>query len=121
VESSSPDFLLVVEDDDEIRSLLSELLRDRGYDVREANHGVSALDVMKLATPCAVLLDLMMPVKDGWQVLNEMRADPRLSAVPVCVISATPKGLPAGVPVLSKPVRFTDVRLFVESVCTPRA
>jgi two-component system, chemotaxis family, chemotaxis protein CheY len=115
--SAPDDFVLIVEDDDEIRSLLSELLRDRGYAVREASHGADAIDVMRDATPCAVLLDLMMPHVSGWQVLDEMGADPRLTAVPVCVISANPQGVPLHVTVLRKPVRFADVRRFVESKC----
>lgn len=115
--SAPDDFLLIVEDDDEIRSLLSELLRDRGYAVREASHGADALDVMRDARPCAVLLDLMMPNVSGWQVLDAMAADPGLASVPVCVISANPHGLPMHVTVLRKPVRFADVRRFVESRC----
>jgi CheY-like chemotaxis protein len=76
--------------------------------------------VMRRATPCVLLLDLMLPYKDGWQVIEEMTVDPVLSSVPECVISATPSGLPAGVAVLKKPVQSADVRRFVASRCVAR-
>src|SRR5258706_7308950 len=86
--------LLLVEDDGELRSSLSELLLSDGYDVVQASNGSEALDRLRTTpTPDLILLDLMMPVKDGWQFRVEQKRDPALAAIPVVALSAddTPK------------------------------
>ncbi|HKQ68201.1 MAG TPA: response regulator [Polyangiaceae bacterium] len=86
--------LLLVEDDGELRGFLAELLRGDGYDVVGASNGSEALEYLKRApAPDLILLDLMMPVKDGWQFRIEQRRDPSISSIPVLAISAddTPK------------------------------
>ena len=86
--------LLLVEDDGELRSSLCELLRGDGYDVVGASNGSEALDYLRKApAPDLILLDLMMPVKDGWQFRIEQKRDPAISSIPVLAISAddTPK------------------------------
>src|SRR3954469_2162174 len=86
--------LLLVEDDGELRSSLSELLETDGYNVIGASNGSEALDYLrKSPAPDLILLDLMMPVKDGWQFRVEQRRDPAISAIPVLAMSAddTPK------------------------------
>lgn len=86
--------LLLVEDDGELRSSLSELLLSDGYDVVQASNGSEALDCLRKApTPDLILLDLMMPVKDGWQFRVEQKRDPTLASIPVVALSAddTPK------------------------------
>ena len=65
--------ILVVEDDDAIRGLVSEVLRDDGYDVREATNGVEALDRLREERPDLIVLDLMMPVMDGWAFVEACR------------------------------------------------
>src|ERR1700687_4180315 len=81
--------ILVVEDDDAIRGLVSEVLRDDGYDVREATNGVEALDRLRDARPDLIVLDLMMPVMDGWAFVEELRRKPGCGAVPIVVTSAS--------------------------------
>ena len=82
--------ILIVDDDPEIRSTIGELLEDEGYVVEKAENGADALEALRRmsASPCLVLLDLMMPVMNGFDVLRELAADPRLSSVPVVVLSA---------------------------------
>jgi CheY-like chemotaxis protein len=85
--------VLVVDDDPAVREILSDVLRAEGYDVLCAENGKEALDTLEELqdTPdaqCLVLLDLMMPVKNGWQVLEELRSHPQLSELPVVVMSA---------------------------------
>jgi CheY-like chemotaxis protein len=82
--------ILIVDDDPEIRSTIGELLIDEGYAVAEAENGADALAALRKmpAAPCLVLLDLMMPVMNGFDVLREIAADPRLVDVPVVVLSA---------------------------------
>jgi len=81
--------ILIVEDDDEIRELLAEMLADRGYQVATARNGKEALELLrtKPLQPNIVLLDLMMPVMDGWQMRAEMLADPKLADIPVVIVS----------------------------------
>jgi two-component system, cell cycle sensor histidine kinase and response regulator CckA len=88
--------LLLVEDDGELRSSLSELLLSDGYDVVEASNGSEALDFLRKAPPPdLILLDLMMPVKDGWQFRVEQKRDPAIASIPVVAFSAddTPKAV----------------------------
>jgi signal transduction histidine kinase len=88
--------LLLVEDDGELRSSLSELLLSDGYEVVEASNGSEALDCLRRApAPDLILLDLMMPVKDGWQFRVEQKRDPAIASIPVVAFSAddTPKAV----------------------------
>jgi CheY-like chemotaxis protein len=81
--------VLVVDDDAAIREVIAEVLRDEGYDVAEAANGAQALEALHaMAHPGLVLLDLMMPVMSGWEFLEEVRADGKLSHVPIVVVSA---------------------------------
>lgn len=82
--------VLVVEDDEDVRLAVATVLTDEGYRVLTASHGREALDVLEQgAQPCLVLLDLMMPVMDGWQVLEEMQQHAAMAAIPVIVLSAS--------------------------------
>ena len=86
---ASSGYILIVEDDDDIREALSQILELEGYTVREAANGREALDISsREPLPSLILLDLMMPVMDGWQFRSEQMKDPCLAKVPVVVISA---------------------------------
>jgi CheY-like chemotaxis protein len=81
--------IVLIEDDDGIRETLAALLEDEGYNVAQASNGIEGLMRMSEANElCLVLLDLWMPLMNGWQLLVEMRRDPVLAEVPVVVISA---------------------------------
>jgi len=80
--------VLVVDDDPDSRRVASQFLTEAGLHVRESNDGESALLEMRRRSPDVVVLDLMMPVLDGFGVLATMRADPVLSSVPVVVLTA---------------------------------
>ena len=79
--------VLLVEDDLEIRDILQDLLEAEGYDVIPASHGRQALEFLLAAPvedlPNLVVLDMMMPLVDGSQVLASMKSDPKLSPIPV--------------------------------------
>jgi DNA-binding response OmpR family regulator len=79
---------LVVEDDDVLREQLAEALREEGYAVATAAHGGAALALLEAAPVGVVLLDLMLPVKSGWQVLQALRESPTLCRTPILVITA---------------------------------
>ena len=80
--------LLVVEDDPAIRGLLADALEGEGYSVDAASHGLEGLTMARQNPPRAVVLDLMMPVMDGWTFLRERKKQPTLEGVPVVVLSA---------------------------------
>src|ERR687885_1579149 len=81
-------YILVVEDDDAIRGLIADVLRDDGFDVREAANGVDALARLREGQPDLIVLDLMMPVMDGWTFVEECRRSRACDEVPIVVTSA---------------------------------
>jgi CheY-like chemotaxis protein/two-component sensor histidine kinase len=80
--------ILVVDDDADVRSLLEQELVAAGYRVRTAAGGAQALELLRGERPSAVLLDLMMPPPDGFEVLYRLRQDPDLRDLPVIIITA---------------------------------
>lgn len=84
--------ILVVDDDADIRESLREVLEDEGYPVVCLGNGQDALDHLRGGhRPCVILLDLTMPVMDGWQFRREQKQDPKLAGIPLIVITATGK------------------------------
>lgn len=86
--AAEPLNVLVVDDDEDSRRVAGKFLTEANAAVREAPDGESALAMMREQAPNVVVLDLMMPVLDGFGVIATMRADPLLSAIPVVVLSA---------------------------------
>jgi CheY-like chemotaxis protein len=81
--------VLVVDDDEAIRDVVADVLRDEGYRVVCAENGAQALRALQGDNhPDLVLLDLMMPVMSGWEVLEQLQANEELSQIPVVVVSA---------------------------------
>src|SRR5439155_12456386 len=80
--------VLVVEDDTDGRETLAELLEAEGYPVARAANGRQALDYLQRAGPPGlILLDLLMPVMDGYQFRQRQRQDPVLASIPIAVVS----------------------------------
>jgi len=98
--------ILVVDDDDDIRESLAWLLEDEGYRVDAAANGRDALVVLaRIPLPSVALVDLRMPVMDGVELIERLRADPRYASLPVIVFSAASTvAPPAGVSLLRKPI-----------------
>jgi CheY-like chemotaxis protein len=82
--------ILIVEDDDDISSSMTELLEEEGYAVTRAANGVEALSRLRSGgeLPQLVLLDLMMPLMDGYEFRETQRRDPKLSGIPIVLMSA---------------------------------
>jgi two-component system, chemotaxis family, chemotaxis protein CheY len=81
--------VLVVDDDPDILDALSEILEAEGYGVTRARNGQEALDRLEPSPPGLILLDLMMPVMDGWEFARRMRQrSPEVSNLPIIVLSA---------------------------------
>jgi len=111
--------VLLAEDDQDIRDVVQEVLEERGYDVIPARTGRQALDFLSLedasTRPDVVILDLMMPIVTGWQVLEEMKARPDLEKIPVIVLTAVSQDMPSGATaVLRKPFDIDDLLTILE-------
>jgi CheY-like chemotaxis protein len=113
--------VLVVDDDARIRELMVRLLSTAGYDTMSAANGEEALEHMRRRLPCVVLLDLRMPVMDGWEFRRQQLADPALADVPViCVTGFFDQAEifhQTGVQCLTKPVELSAVLQAVRRAC----
>ena len=111
--------ILIVDDNEDNRYTLQLLLESDGHErIASASSGTEAIALIERQSFNLVLLDLMMPIVDGWEVLDRMRADPSLDDVRVCVCSAAPDQLAAMRAdfVLHKPVDLDALRHVVDSV-----
>jgi len=115
--------VLVVDDDKAIRAFLSEVLADEGFRVKTAVNGRTALDLLATGfRPCVILLDLMMPVMDGWQFRQAQAGNAALADIPVIVVSAAGKDLLRRIEAnayLSKPVDLDELLGCVTQFCRP--
>lgn len=108
--------ILVIEDDGDINLTLESILSEAGYKVVVARNGEDALrELRRIPAPSLMLLDLAMPVMNGWDFIQNVRLDIALSSIPICVISATaniqaPSGIAAA---FQKPL---DLDLLLEAV-----
>ncbi len=114
--------VLVVEDDPEQREALCAMLDLVGFGNVQAANGREALDYLnESAAPCLVLLDLEMPVMNGWEFRVNQLADERLSRIPVVVVTASDEGMDNRFPgvhgFLWKPLRFEKLVAVLERVC----
>lgn len=80
--------IVCIEDDPEMIELVKLILSRQGYEVIGATGGEAGLQAIEREQPALVLLDLMMPEMDGWEVYQRMRADERMKDVPVIVVTA---------------------------------
>lgn len=84
--------ILVVDDRDDVRRAMAGLLADEGYEVFEASDGSQVSDRVRRHRPDLILLDIIMPVMDGFDVLEALKKDPRSKSIPVIVVSAASAG-----------------------------
>jgi CheY-like chemotaxis protein len=80
--------VLCIDDEPGVIELVSLILKPQDIQVDGANSGSEGLDAMRKALPDAVLLDIMMPDMDGWEVYQQMQADDRLKKIPVIIVTA---------------------------------
>jgi CheY-like chemotaxis protein len=114
--------ILVVDDDADIREVLSEVLIESGHDVKTASNGLEALQILREGpwAPCLVLLDLMMPVMDGYVFLEHRRNDPALASIPITVITAGRQidvDRLEGATLVAKPIRLPALMSLIEKNC----
>ena len=115
--------ILIVEDDDDARQAMALYFELDGYSVVQARDGVEALDLLRSSPGiCLILLDLFMPVMNGFEFRAEQLRDPVLADVPVVVVSAdvstAQKAAALGaVAALVKPIEFEKLRQTVAQYC----
>ena len=80
--------LLLVEDNEVNRDMLVRRLQRAGYQILTAGDGETALDLMRQASPQVVLMDMNLPVKDGWTASREAQLDPQLRGIPIIALTA---------------------------------
>jgi CheY-like chemotaxis protein len=86
--------VLIVDDEEDVREMLRELPELEGFEVYTARDAQDALSKVAVEPPCAVVLDLMMPVMDGFEVYRRLKADPKLQALPIFVATSAPSRAP---------------------------
>jgi len=109
--------VLIVDDDELIRETLRELVEMAGCTALVAANGKEALKVMAEHRPCLVILDLLMPVMTGNELLEVMRQEPALAQVPVVISTSAPDRAPPGVPIIRKPVNIDAVVDWMRRTC----
>jgi two-component system chemotaxis response regulator CheY len=122
LENGSVKRILVVDDERAMRDLVTEILQDR-YAVSVARNGAEALDSIRQQPPDAVVLDMMMPVMDGWTFLMQWRSQPDFARVPVIVVSAEPAACRDGARLgargwIAKPFTIDQLSTAVEHLFT---
>jgi CheY-like chemotaxis protein len=117
-------FVLIVDDDVDVRESLTEILQDHGYTAVAASNGREALERLHAspALPCVILLDLMMPVMDGRQFRVLQMQDAQLERIPVLILSAQTNMLETvqdlkAMASLKKPIDLRALLSAIERLC----
>lgn len=114
--------ILVVEDDLRALDALTDLLEASGYTVQRAQNGQEALVQAKVQPPGMILLDLSMPVMDGWEFMRQQRLEPSIADIPVVVITALVSAVPASAKALvTKPINVNRLMSLVEKYCASQS
>jgi CheY-like chemotaxis protein len=114
--------VMVVDDDESIREALASVFEEEGYTTLLAENGRVALEQLAVAAerPCVIVLDLMMPVMDGWQFRNAQKSSPTHADIPVIVVTAAGNDRSCAIEAdatLHKPLNATSIVRAVEQFC----
>lgn len=111
--------ILVIEDDQAIRDSIKMALEFEGYNVFTAANGKEGIEVLqKMPRPCIILLDLMMPIMNGWDFVDTVEKDMVLATIPVVVVSAYSEGREIKASgIIKKPVDLNALLNLVKKFC----
>ena len=120
--------ILVVDDEQAVTTLLSEVLKKAGYTVNAANDGFKAIAACKVRTPDVIVLDIHMPLMGGMEVYNRLKADEKTLAIPIIFMAARDKTLPtfsndeaSNEDIIFKPIEANELLSRVKSVLKEKA
>ncbi|HZV06018.1 MAG TPA: response regulator [Gemmataceae bacterium] len=120
--------VLLVEDNEENRDALSRHLRRRGYQVLIAVDGTEGIDVARAETPDLILMDMSLPVLDGWQATRQLKTAPEMRGIPIIALTAhamagdREKALEAGCDDYdTKPIDFPRLLAKIETVLAKKS
>jgi two-component system, sensor histidine kinase and response regulator len=109
--------ILLVDDEEDIRETLRELLEEEGYRVLTAADGREALAILRSAErPRVVLLDIIMPVMSGTELYAAMQAERALADIPVIISTSDPSRAPSGVFIMRKPINLTRLLAVIAGI-----
>ncbi len=111
------DCVLVVDDEEGIRDALTELIEMIGCTAMVASNGQEALRLMAQRRSCMIILDLLMPVMNGNEMLEAMKHEPGLASLPVLISTSLPGRAPPGLPVVVKPIDIEVVWNWIRRSC----
>jgi CheY-like chemotaxis protein len=109
--------VLVVDDEEDIRDTLRDVVEMAGCSAMLAANGAEALKLMAQHRPCLIILDLTMPVMTGIEMLEAMRQEPAFAGLPVVISTSAPSRAPRGVPVLPKPIDIKALWAWMQRTC----
>ena len=87
--------ILVVDDDPDLVESVTTILESRNHDIIQAYGGIEGLEKAKTEKPDAIILDVMMPDKDGYEVCKELKGDPEYSDIPILLLTAVVSQIPS--------------------------
>jgi len=111
---------LIVEDDDDLRQAVAEVIEDQGYVCRHAKSGIEAMAALGLELPDLLLADLVMPIMSGIDLLSRLREHPSYLYIPVTAMTAANDrmlGVKLNVPVLDKPIDLPVLSQMLARYC----
>ncbi len=112
-------YILVVDDEPDLRFILRRVLEKAGHRVTEAQHGVAALDAIAAAPPGLVVTDMMMPVMGGVELISRLRAEPGTAGIPIMAVSGDPHLASGADVILVKPFQKRELLASVDSLLNP--
>lgn len=108
--------ILIVDDEPDLRGIVRLVLELAGYEVLEAHHGAAALQRLGEESVDLVITDVMMPVMNGSELIDRLRADPEHSKLPILVLSASPHAVDRADHVMRKPFEPSELRRITASL-----